>query len=85
MTITFLAIEDIAAVSWLAAGLAEGHGTLPTWALGLRAGMKVTSALRRNGWAATTWWRVALGQDRTLGAGGHLQSRTHHSGTPQLL
>lgn len=83
--ITFLAFKDITAVSWLAAGLAEGHGALSTWALGLRAGMEVTSALGRYGGAATTRWRVTLGQDWTLGARRHLQSRTRHRGTPQLF
>lgn len=83
--ITFLALEDIAAVSWLTAGLAERHGALSARALGLVAGTEVASALGRYGGAATSRGRVTLGQDRTLGAGGHLQSGTRHSGTPQLL
>lgn len=61
--ITFLALKDITAVSWFAAGLAEGHGALSTRALGLRAGTEVASALGRYGGAATTRWCVTLGQD----------------------
>lgn len=60
--ITFLALKDITAVSWLAAGLAEWHGTLSTWALGLMAGTEVTSALGQYGGAATSRGRVTLGQ-----------------------
>lgn len=60
--ITFLALKDITAVSWLAAGLAERHGTLSTRALGLMAGTEVTSALGRYGGAATSRGCVTLGQ-----------------------
>lgn len=59
----FLALKDIAAVSWVTAGLAEWNGVLSTRALGLVAGTEVTSALGWYGGAATSRGRVALGQD----------------------
>lgn len=83
--ITFLALEDVAAVSRLPAGLAEDHRTLSARALGLVAGTEVTSALGRYGRAAASRGGVALSGDRTLRAGGHRQGRTRHPGTPQLL
>ena len=83
--ITFLALKDVTAVSWLTAGLAERHGALSARALGFVAGTEVASALGRYGRAAPSRGRVALGQDRTFGAGGHLQTGTRHPGTPQLL
>lgn len=61
--ITFLALKDITAVSWLAAGLAEWHGALSVRALGLGAGTEVTSALGQYGGAATSRGRVTLGED----------------------
>lgn len=61
--ITFLAFKDITAVSWLTAGLAERYGALSAWALGLVAGTEVASALGRDGGAAASRGRVALGQD----------------------
>lgn len=83
--ITFLALKDITAVSWPTAGLAERHGPLSARALGLVAGAEVASALGRDGGAAASRGRVALGQDGSVGTGGHLQGRTGHPGTPQLL
>lgn len=82
---TFLALEDVAAVSWLPAGVADRHGPLSTQALGLRAGTEVTGALWRHGGAAATGRRVAPGQDRTLGARGHRQIGTRHPGASELL
>lgn len=61
--ITFLALKDITAVSWLTAGLAEWHGALSARALGLVAGTEVTSALGQYGGAATSRGRVTLGED----------------------
>lgn len=61
--ITFLALKDITAVSWLAAGLAERHGALPARTLGLAAGAEVASALGRYGGAAASRGRVTLGED----------------------
>lgn len=83
--ITFLALKDITAVSWLAAGLADSHGSLSARALRFRAGMEVAGALWRNRGAATRRWCVTLGQDWTHGTGGHVQSGTCHPGTSQLL
>lgn len=59
-SITFLALKDITAVSWLTAGLADRYGTLSARALGLVAGMKVTSALGWYGGAATKRGCVTL-------------------------
>lgn len=83
--ITFLALKGIAAVSRLAAGLAERHGTLSTRALGLVAGAEVAGAAGRDGGAAAIWGGVTPGQYRILRAGRNLQGGTHHAGTPQLL
>lgn len=83
--ITFLALKGATAVSRLAAGLAERHGTLSARALGLAAGTEVAGAAGRDGRAAATWGGVTLGQDRVLRAGRYLQGGTHDPGTPQLL
>lgn len=85
VVITFLALKDITAVSWLTAGLAERHGPLSARALGLVAGAEVASALGRYGGTAASRGSVALGQDGSMGAGGHLQGRTCDPSTPQLL
>lgn len=83
--ITFLALKGVAAVSRLAAGLAERHCTLSTRALGLAAGTEVAGAAGRDGGAAATWGGVTPSQDRILGAGRYLQRGAHDPGTPQLL
>lgn len=83
--ITFLALEDVTAVSRPPAGLAERYNAPTARALGLVAGTQVASALWQYGGAASGRRGVTLGQDRTLGAGGRWQSGTRHAGTPQLL
>lgn len=83
--ITFLALKGVTAVSRLAAGLPERHGTLSARALGLVAGTEVSRAAGRDGGATAIWGGVSLGQDRILRAGRYLQGRTHDRGTPQLL
>lgn len=69
----------------MAAGLAEKHGTLSTWALGLAAGTEIAGAAGRDGGAAATWGGVTLGQDRILWAGRFLQGGAHDPGTPPLV
>lgn len=49
------------------------------------AGAQVAGALRRYGGAAAVRGGVALGQDRVLRAGRHLQGGTQDPRTPQLL
>ncbi|KAG7255299.1 hypothetical protein CRUP_012306, partial [Coryphaenoides rupestris] len=70
------ASEDITAVARLAAGLAEHGGPLSDGALGRVAGAEVTGALGRQGGAAASRGRVALGQHGALGTGGSWQSGT---------
>lgn len=83
--ITFLALKDITAVSWLTAGLADWNGALAAWTLGLVAGTGVTSALGRYGRAATSRGRVTLCQHGVLWAGRHLQCGAYNPGTSQFL
>lgn len=61
--LTLLALKDIAAVSWLTAGLTKQNGVLSTWTLWLVAGTEVTSALGWYGGAATSRGDVHLGQN----------------------
>jgi len=49
------------------------------------AGLEVASALGWYGGAATSRGCITLGENGTHRAGGHLQSRTRHPSTPQLL
>lgn len=81
----FEAFEHIAAVPWLAGGLAEWCSLLAGGAPGLVARAEVTGALGGHSGAAASRGSVALGQNRALRAGGHGQSRACDPDTLQLL
>lgn len=83
--ITFLALEHVTAVSWLAGGLTEWYSLLARGALELVARAEVTGALGGHSGAAASRGSVALGQNRALRAGGHGQSRACDPDTLQLL